>query len=246
MSGEVRWLVASFGAMSAQASRPLWRRAAARGVRQISPLMLTAGPFGLIYGATAADTDLADGLAIANSWIILAGAAQIAMVDLISEDTPWVVAVGTALVINLRFTLYSASLAPAFREFRMRWRLGLAYLMTDQTALTSLIEYEEVADPRWRRWFYLGAGASFATVWWVGSTIGVLVGGEIPDGVQLGFAVPLTFLALLVPTLRDRPTVAAAVAGASVCVATAALPNSLNLVVGAVAGVGVGLMVSPR
>lgn len=238
--------VARLPTMPPEPNRPMWRRAAARGIRQISPLMLTAGPFGLIYGATAADTDLAAGLAIANSWIILAGAAQIAIVELISEDAPWVVAVGTALVINMRFTLYSASLAPAFREFPMRWRIGLAYLMTDQTALTSLIEYEEITDPRWRRWFYLGAGCSYAGVWWAGSTIGVLLGGDIPDGVQLGFAVPLTFLALLVPTLRDRPTAAAAAAGAAVCIATAALPNSLNLIVGAIAGVAVGVMVSRR
>jgi predicted branched-subunit amino acid permease len=176
----------------------------------------------------------------------LAGAAQLALVDLIEDDAPWIIAVGTALINNLRFALYSASLAPAFRDFPMRWRLGLAYLMTDQTAVTSLIEYEETTDPQWRRWFYLGAGIGFACVWWVGSTIGVLVGGDIPDGVQLGFAVPLTFLALLVPTLRDRPTVVAAAVGASVCVATLALPNSLNLIVGAVAGVAAGIMVTSR
>ena len=74
----------------------------------------------------------------------------------------------------------------------------------------------------------------------------MLLGGDIPDGVQLGFAVPLTFLALLLPALRDRPTAAAAAGEAAVCIATAALPNSLNLIVGAIAGVAVGVMVSRR
>lgn len=232
--------------MATPETPPLRRQAAIHGARRIAPLTLTAGPFGLIYGATAADTGLADGLAIANSWIVLAGAAQLALVDLMNADAPWAIAVGTALVINLRFALYSASLTPAFSQFPMRWRLGLAYFMTDQVAVTSLIEYEEATDPRWRRWFYLGAAVSFSSAWWIGSTIGVLVGGDIPDGVQLGFAVPLTFVALLVPTLRDRPAVAAAAAGAAVCVATMSLPNSLNLVVGAIAGVAAGLWASNR
>lgn len=219
----------------------------AAGVRRILPLSLMAGPFGLVYGATAVDNGIADIPAMLASVIILAGASQIALVELIDDGASWVVAVGTALVINLRFALYSASLAPGFAGFPARWRFPLTYLLTDQTAVTSLMEYERERDPTYRRWFTLGAGLWFVTPWWIGTVVGVLVGGDIPDGWQIGFAVPLMFTALLVPTLVDRPRVAAALTGAVTAVATTpALPDGVNIIVGAFAGIAVGTALAER
>ena len=89
-------------------------------MRRVFPLSLIAGPFGLVYGATAADSGIADVPAIAASFVIQAGASQIALVELIADDASWVVAVATALVINLRFGLYSASVASAKRLIAAR------------------------------------------------------------------------------------------------------------------------------
>ncbi len=214
------------------------------GIRRIFPLTLIAGPFGLVYGTTAAESGIADGPAILASFVILAGAAQIALVELIDDGAAWYVAVGTALIINLRMTLYSASLAPAFREFPARWRFPLAHLFTDQAAVLSILEYETETDPLYRRWFFTGAAAIFVIPWYIGTTIGVLVGGDIPDGWQIGFAVPLMFTALLVPTLRNRPTVAAAIVGALVTVSTTWLPNGVNIMAGAIAGIAVGTFIA--
>ena len=210
------------------------------GVRRIFPLSLMAGPFGLVYGATAADNGIATVPAILASVVILAGAAQIALVELIDEGASWIIGVGTALIINLRFALYSASLAPDFREFPRRWRYPLAHLLTDQTAVTSLFEYETERDPIYRRWFTLGAGLWFLTPWWIGTAIGVLLGGDIPAGWQIGFAVPLMFTALLVPTITSRPKLVAAIVGGGVAVATTALPDGVNIMLGAVAGIAAG------
>lgn len=213
----------------------------ANGVRRILPLSLMAGPFGLVYGATAVDNGIGDVPAMLASVVVLAGASQIALVELIDDGASWIVAVGTALVINLRFALYSASLAPSFARFPARWRFPLTYLLTDQAAVTSLMEYERERDPVYRRWFTLGAGLWFVTPWWIGTVIGVLVGGDIPEGWQIGFAVPLMFTALLVPTLVDRPRVAAALTGAVTAVATTPLlPDGVNIIVGAFAGIAVG------
>lgn len=218
----------------------------AEGVRRIFPFSLIAGPFGVVYGATAADSGIADVPAIFASVAILAGASQIALVELIDDGASWIVAVATALVINLRFSLYSASLAPAFRRFSPGWRFGLGYLLTDQTAVVSVVEYEGHSDPGYQRWFTLGAGAWFVMPWWIGTTVGVLLGGGIPDGWQIGFAVPLMFTALLVPTIVDRPRFAAAVTGALVAVATTWLPGGVNIMVGAAAGITVGTVLAER
>lgn len=220
------------------------RDAALNGVRRIFPLSLIAGPFGVVYGATAADNGIADVPAILGSFVILAGAAQIALVELIDDGASWIVAVATALVINLRFGLYSASLAPSFRAFPKPWRYGLAYLLTDQTAVTSLLEYQTQTDPTYRRWFTLGAAIWFATPWWIGSTIGVLLGGDIPDNWQIGFAVPLMFTALLVPTIVSRPKAVAAIVGAGVAVSTTWLPDGVNIMLGAVLGIAIGTLLA--
>lgn len=216
------------------------------GVRRIFPFSLIAGPFGLVYGATATESGIADVPAILASAIIVAGAAQIALVELIDEGASWIVAVATALVINLRFSLYSASLAPDFRRFSPGWRFGLGYLLTDQTAVLSIVEFARHRDPHYQRWFTLGAGLWFLWPWFAGTAIGVLLGGDIPAGWQIGFAVPLMFTALLVPTITDRPKVAAALVGGAVAIATTGLPDGVNIMAGAAAGIAVGTLLAER
>src|SRR5439155_1015450 len=63
-----------------------------------------------------------------------------------------------------------------------------------------------------RHWFFLGAGATLWTTWQVSTAIGLYVGARIPASWNLEFALPLTFVALVVPAVTDRATAAAAVA----------------------------------
>lgn len=216
------------------------------GVRDAFPLALAAIPFGLVYGVAVVDSSLSSWVGAAGSWLILAGAAQISMLGLIDADAAWPIAVGTALVINARFALYSAALAPAFSEFPRRWRWTLPYLMTDQAATLSIVRFQRVSDPGLRRVYYLASALWIALMWWTGSVTGILLGASIPEQVEIGFIVPAVFLALLVPTLTDRPAVLAAVVGATVTAAGAPLPNGLNIFMGAIAGVAAGRMVMGR
>ncbi|MGI9603735.1 MAG: AzlC family ABC transporter permease [Acidimicrobiales bacterium] len=216
------------------------REATRAGVRSAAPLALAVLPFGLVFGVAVGASTIDQWVGVSASWFVLAGAAQLAMLDLIDNDAAWVVVVSTGLIINARFALYSAALAPAFAEFPRRWRFGLAYLLTDQAAAIGLQYFEHQPDPAARRWFFLGGAMSFATAWWVSTIVGVTVGSAIPDSLQIEFAVPVMFLALLVPTLRDRPSVVAAVVGASVAVLANPLPNGLNILMGAVAGIATG------
>ncbi len=210
------------------------------GVRDAFPLALAAIPFGLVYGVAVVDSSLSSWVGASASWLLLAGAAQISMLGLMNADAAWPIAVGTALVINARFALYSAALAPAFSQFPRRWRWTLPYLLTDQAATLSIARFQRVSDPVLRRVYYLACGLWIAVMWWAGSISGVLLGASIPDQVEIGFIVPAVFLALLVPTLTDRPAVVAAVIGAAVTAAGASLPNGLNIFLGAIAGVAAG------
>lgn len=226
---------------------PRSRRAFTEGVRALTPILIGVVPFGLIFGVTAAELPVDNVLGWASSIIIFAGASQLAAVDLLASDAAPVVVILTVIVINARHLMYSASLEPHFRDFRLRDKLALPYLMTDQAYAMSVLRFEGAdLDRRYRKWFYLGAGMALWTTWQVSTTVGILVGDIIPSSWRLDFAVPLVFLALLVPAVRTRPSLVAASVAASIAVAGRiafggeGLPFNLGLVLGALSGVVAG------
>lgn len=208
----------------------------------MAPVLVGIAPFGLVAGAAAVRVGLSEVQAVGLSVLVFAGASQLAAIELLGQGAPVTVVVVTALVINLRMTMYSASIAPYFRALTTRWRAGLAYLLTDQAYALSVTRY--MADePVDRRWYYLGAAAPLWVVWQLCTVAGVVVGAQVPDSLPLEFAVPLTFLALLVPSITDSPSAAAAAVAATVAVVGADLPLNLGLLAGAVVGVLAGLAV---
>jgi predicted branched-subunit amino acid permease len=227
-------------------SRTIERSSLRLGARTGLPLAVSVVPFGVVYGVAASDTVVSHWWSIAASWIILAGTSQLSLLSAIGDGGPWAVGIGTALVINARFVLYSIALAPSFSEFPPRWRFGLPYLMTDQAASMALVQFATDDDPRRRRWWYLGAAGTFAIGWWIGTLAGALIGSSLPEQVDIGFAVPATFIALLMPTLTSRPAVIAATAGGAGTVAASGLPNGLNIIAGALIGMAAGRLVSAR
>lgn len=216
------------------------------GARAILPLAIGAFPFGLAYGVTVTESSMNDVVGLVASFVMFAGAAQLAISDLFDQGAPWFVIVGTALVINARFMMYSGALAPMFSAFPRRWRLPLAHLMTDQSTVTSLLYDRSEHDPRRRFGFYLGAGLSFALSWWSGSTIGVVIGASVPPEYQVAFAAPLMFIALAVPSIRDRAALVAAAVGFSVTLIAREAPMNTGLLIGAAAGIAFGMLAKLR
>ena len=233
--------------MSSARSEPPARRAAAfAGARVIVPLAVAAFPFGLVYGVLVANADLPNWVGGIASSLVIAGASQIALVDLIDRDAPIVIAVATALIINLRMMLYSAALAPAYSQFPRPWRFGLAAVIVDQTVFTSLRYFEQEHDPSARRWWVVGASVVFVGSWIAGTWIGIVSGAQIPSGLELEFAVPLTFVALLATAIKGRSDIVAAAVAATIVVLGAPLPFALGLPLGAIIGVAAGLLVPRR
>ena len=212
------------------------------GVVSMAPLMIGVIPFGLVFGVAAAASSIGGAVGWSSSWIIFGGAAQLATIQLLDESAAAVVVIATALVIQARHLMYSAAMAPHFREFPAAWRWGLPYLLTDQAFAVSITRYETVTDPVYKRWFFFGAGMTLWIPWQITTGIGVLLGTQVPEAWSLEFAIPLVFLALLIPTLKDRPAVVAAVVGGGVALIGSALPYGLGLMVGAASGVVAGVL----
>jgi 4-azaleucine resistance transporter AzlC len=219
------------------------RDAFVAGVRSILPILLGVFPFGVIAGVAAIEAGLGTLQAIALSPIVFAGASQLATVDLIARDAAPVVIVLTALVINARFGMYSASLAPWLRGLRPSSKALAAYLLTDQAFAVSVIHFErDQNDLGLRTAYFFGAATPLWVTWQVSSVVGVVIGSGVPPEWSLDFAIPLVFMALLFPAVKDRGTRVAAVVAALAAVALIGLPLNLGLLAAATLGITAGVV----
>jgi 4-azaleucine resistance transporter AzlC len=216
------------------------------GTRAIAPILLGVVPFGLLVGLTAMAAGFARSEAMGSSVFVFAAAAQLAAAELVAQGATPSVVVLTMLVINLRFTMYSASLAPHFKDQGAPWRFLFAYLLTDQAYAVSIIQFETSPQAPHRRWFYLGAAVVMWATYQASTAVGVFVGAKVPAGWGLDFAIPLTFLALLGKTIKGHPSLGAALVAGLVAVLGFGLPNNLGLVCAGLAGIAAGVAAERR
>lgn len=216
------------------------------GVRAEIPLLIGVFPFGLIYGALALGAGLSRAASQMMSSIVFAGSSQFITAQLLHDAAPGFVIVLTIAVVNLRHMLYSASLAPYLSALPMRWKVLLSYLLTDEAYATTVIHYEQEGLTPFGHWFFLGAGFSLWFTWQVSTAVGIFLGAAIPESWSLDFALPLTFIAMVVPVLKNRPAVAAALSAGAVALLAFSLPYRLGLIVAAIVGIIVGTLLEGR
>ena len=217
-----------------------------RAVADATPIVLGYLPFGLIMGTTIARSPIHDAVGWASSPLMFAGASQLAAIELIDAGAGAVVVLATALVINLRHVMYSGGIAPWFRDAPTGFQLAAPFLLADPVYTMSALRFPELPDGPARRQYYVALGLTMWVCWSAMTAGGILVGGALPDGLGLDLAVPLTFLALLVPAVDDRPTLVSALVGGTVAVVAHGLPLQLGLLVGAVAGIAAGVVADPE
>jgi predicted branched-subunit amino acid permease len=207
------------------------------------PVLLGTIPFGFVAGVVSIASGLTPWQGLALSLFSFSGIAQLVTCQLIAARAPVAVVVAGAAVVSLRFLMYSAALAPHLAHLDRRWRALLAFLMTDQSFASTMKRYSEPGDVRHRHWHFLGSALTLYAFWQAAVIAGIVAGAQVPASWSLDFAVVLTFIALLVPVVRTRADLAAAVVAAAVALVTAGLPYRLALVVAAVAGIAVGLAI---
>ncbi len=215
------------------------RRAAWRGARAVSPLLPGVLPFAMIAGSSSIEVGFSVLQSLGLSLFLFAGASHLVLLEMWEQEAPVLVILATVLLVNLRFTMYSAALAPHLRDVRWQHKLPMAYLLTDQAALLSIPEFDKESASA--RWFYVGAGVVMWATWQIGSAAGILLGVRLPESWALDFAVPLSFLALLIPAVRTKTTVVAATVAGSSVLLTRFLPLNTGLITATLLGVAAGL-----
>lgn len=180
------------------------------------------------------------------SSIVFAGSAQFVTAQLFSESAPAFVMILTIAVVNLRHMLYSASLAPYLKDLSLKWKVLLSYLLTDEAYAPSILYYEKEGLAKYKYWFLFGAGISLWLNWQISTAIGVFLGASIPDDLSLDFALPLTFIAMIVPVMKEQPVTAAAVSAGLTALLAYSLPYKLGLILAALVGILVGMLLEQR
>ncbi len=216
------------------------------GVRGEAPILLGVVPFGLLFGALAISSHISAGAAQAMSSIIFAGSAQFIAAQLVGSGTAGLVIVLVIFVVNLRHALYSASVAPHVKHLGPGWRALLSYLLTDEAYAVTITRYNLEGDSDHAHWYFLGAGLTLWTSWQISTAAGIFIGAQIPASWPLGFILPLTFIALVVPALKDKAGVAAALVAAAVGLLAFGLPYKTGLLLAAFIGILTGLLVEGR
>ena len=216
-----------------------------RGVRDGAPFLLVVGPFALLFGVVATEAGLNLAQVMGFSILVIAGASQFAAIQLMTDNAPTLIVLATALAVNLRMAMYSASLTPHLGAAPLWQRALMAYFLVDQSYAVSTVRFEKHPDMALsaKVAYFFGVVTPICPMWYVLTLVGAVAGTKIPPEFALDFAVPITFLAIIAPMLRTIAHVAAALTSIAISLLLAFLPYNLGLLAAAATAMAVGAQV---
>lgn len=218
------------------------------GARDCFPFLFVAGPFGLLFGVIGTETGLNIAQTMGFSIIIIAGASQFAALQLMSENAPTIIVLMSAIAVNLRMAMYSASLGAHLGPAPLWQRALIGYMNVDQTYAVSVLKYE--ATPQMtlsqKTGYFFGTCLPIVPIWCIATLIGALLGEAIPTDWGLEFAVPVTFIAMVAPALRTPAHIAAAITSVILALLLGGLPYNLGLIPAGIGAMIVGAELERR
>ena len=172
-----------------------------KGVKDVSPLMIPVVPFGLIFGVLAIDVGFTPLQTMGMSLIIFGGASQIVLLQLFSGGASSLVIISSVGAVNSRHLLYGAVVSEHLSDLKLIWKIIISYFLIDQ-AFARPNEYFNKNKDENKYFHLIGGGATCWIIWQSTTFLGIILGAAIPEELGLSFAIPLTFLALLINDFR--------------------------------------------
>ncbi|MDB5961361.1 MAG: Branched-chain amino acid transporter AzlC [Massilia sp.] len=209
-----------------------WKAGFAAG----APTLFGIVAWGLVVGIAMVKTGLSVPQALGMTLLVFAGSAQLASLPLIAAHAPiWVVLV-TALVVNLRFVIFSALLAPHFAHLPWKSRFFLGYISGDMTVALFLQRFPSPVPQPGKLSYLKALVYPNWAAWQIGSVIGIFLGSTVPPEWGLGFAGTLAILCITVPMVTNKAVLAGIVVAGAVSVLAFGWPYKLGLLAAVVAG----------
>ncbi len=184
--------------------------------REAFILAAATGLLGVTFGVLADSAEFSLAQAVVLSSLTFTGASQFAAVSVIDSGGNPITAVGSALLLAARNSLYGPLVAPLLRTPSRARRAVAIHLVIDETTAMATAQ-NSLEESRDAFWF---TGIWLFIFWNSGTIIGVLVGGLLEDPSVWGLdaAFPAAFVALLLPHLRTRAKRITALMGAVITV----------------------------
>ena len=183
------------------------------GLKATAPLSLGIASFAIAYGLLARKAGLSLFTLTLMSLLVFAGAAQFLTISMLLSGTPFLLILLTTFIVNSRYFLMSTSLGLYTRKWGTKWQILLSFLLCDESyALT--IAYFTKNDPN--KYYQLGVSLGLYIEWAIFTVVGGFMGSFLGDPQTWGldFALPATFIVILVPMVTTWKHI-------TVCLATA-------------------------
>ncbi|KAB2542384.1 branched-chain amino acid transporter AzlC [Salipiger aestuarii] len=219
-----------------------------KGVRDALPFTLVIIPFATLFGVVSSDAGLNVLESLGFSIAVIAGAAQFTALQLMRDEAPTLVVLASALAVNLRMAMYSASLTPHLGHLPLWKRAVAAYLTLDQNYALSIVEFERntAQSTSGKFAYFLGSVTPIAPFWYGFTVVGALVGSAIPMNTGLDFAMPIAFIAMIGPALNSGAHRMAALVASVAALLFVWMPWNFGLLVAAGLGMATGAEIERR
>ncbi|MFC3034289.1 AzlC family ABC transporter permease [Pseudoalteromonas fenneropenaei] len=217
-----------------------------RGQLDMLPLNLAVIPWGVLCGSLAVQNGFSPLQAQLMSLLVFAGSAQLVAIELISNHTPLLTLLFTVFIISARHLLYGLSVRHKVIHTPLKQRLPISFVLTDE--LFAFSHHPKAYQTPARLIYALSAGFSFYVTWNIWTLLGIIAGSLLPDLTSLGldFAIAATFIALVIPSIKNWPTLATVITAGASATWFKALGFELWLVAAALLAMCVGYLLSRR
>ncbi len=173
-----------------------------KGFLDVLPLLIPVAPFGIILGVIGIELGFSPLVVYATSFIVFSGSAQIVLFELISAGATPLVTLTSVAVTNSRHFLYGAVVSEYLEELNITWKAILSYFLTDQSFAVSYRYFKQNITVPNKHYHLLGSGLTLWTIWQISTLMGIFLGTIVPEELGLTFAIPLTFLSLIIHEFR--------------------------------------------
>ena len=217
----------------------------AKGIIDVSPLMIPVFPFGIIYGVIGMELGIGPYMTLGLSIIIFGGASQIVLLQLFSGGASSLVILSSVGAVNSRHLLYGAVLSEYLSTLKLTWKIILSYVMVDQAFAVSNTYFKNNRKNKNKHFHLLGAGFTCWTIWQVSTILGIVLGSVVPEELGLSFTISLTFLALLIDDFRKfKNIIVMLVSGIVATIGFNSIPFKAYIIVAALSALAIAALLT--